>query len=177
MNAEYLPETGHHLGGPFRDYWHAHGGLYVNGYPITEMFEELNPVDGKKYLVQYFQRARYELHPENQPPYDVLLGLLGTRLALEKGYFGSHADDNSWISGKVMITRIQGGCVFINYGDNNMVQPIGDGWTAAESAGLAKEGQSVGVLGHMAGPNEPRPMCPAQAYVVERAVANTNAGP
>jgi hypothetical protein len=27
--------------------------------------------------VQYFQRARFEAHNENQPPYDVLLGLLG----------------------------------------------------------------------------------------------------
>jgi hypothetical protein len=31
--------------------------------------------------VQYTQRARLEYHPENQPPYDVLLGLLGNTLA------------------------------------------------------------------------------------------------
>jgi hypothetical protein len=30
--------------------------------------------------VQYFERARFEYHPENQPPYDVLLGLLGRQL-------------------------------------------------------------------------------------------------
>jgi glucose/arabinose dehydrogenase len=30
--------------------------------------------------VQWFERARFELHPENQPPYDVLLGLLGNEL-------------------------------------------------------------------------------------------------
>jgi hypothetical protein len=29
------------------------------------------------YTVQYFERARFERHPENQAPYDVLLGLLG----------------------------------------------------------------------------------------------------
>ncbi len=186
-DAEYFTETGHTLGGPFRTYWHAHGGLFVNGYPITEGLEETNPIDGKKYLVQYFQRARFEYHPENQPPYDVLLGLLGTQLAREKGYFGSttpgayprfgHAADYSWIAGQVMITRIQGGCVFINYGDNNIVQPIGDGWAAAQSAGLVKEGQAVVVFGHKAGPNDPHPMCPAQDYVVDRAVANTNPAP
>ena len=27
--------------------------------------------------MQYFERARFEWHPENRPPYDVLLGLLG----------------------------------------------------------------------------------------------------
>ena len=34
-------------------------------------------VDGKTYTVQYFERAVFELHPENQPPYNVLLSLLG----------------------------------------------------------------------------------------------------
>jgi hypothetical protein len=30
------------------------------------------------YTVQYFERAVFEYHPENQPPYDVLLSQLGT---------------------------------------------------------------------------------------------------
>jgi uncharacterized protein YkwD len=30
--------------------------------------------------VQWFERRRMELHPENAPPYDVLLGLLGNEL-------------------------------------------------------------------------------------------------
>jgi hypothetical protein len=73
----YFPEAGHTLAGGFRDYWTAHGGLEQFGYPITEEFQEISPTDGLTYTVQYFERARFEWHPENRPPYDVLLGLLG----------------------------------------------------------------------------------------------------
>jgi hypothetical protein len=73
----YFPLVGHTLWGGFRDYWNAHGGLGQFGYPITEQFQEANPTDGKMYTVQYFERARFEWHPENKPPFDVLLGLLG----------------------------------------------------------------------------------------------------
>jgi hypothetical protein len=84
--ATYFAATGHNLSGPFRDYWVSHGGLFVSGLPITEEFIEISPDDGKAYTVQYFERARYEYHPENAAPYDVLLGLLGNRLLREKGW-------------------------------------------------------------------------------------------
>jgi hypothetical protein len=74
----YFGETGHTLSGPFLRYWEQNGGLALFGFPLTEPFEELNPADGKRYLVQYFERERFEYHPENKPPYDVLLGLLGS---------------------------------------------------------------------------------------------------
>ena len=35
-------------------------------------------LDGKVYTVQYFERAVFEMHPENKAPYDVLLSQLGT---------------------------------------------------------------------------------------------------
>jgi hypothetical protein len=73
----YFEVPGHTLMGGFRDYWNASGGLQQFGYPITEEFQETSPTDGKAYVVQYFERARFEWHPENRPPYDVLLGLLG----------------------------------------------------------------------------------------------------
>ncbi len=38
---------------------------------------EKNPDTGQEYLTQWFERNRFELHPENAPPYDVLLGRLG----------------------------------------------------------------------------------------------------
>jgi hypothetical protein len=42
------------------------------GYPISEEFFEGGSV------VQYFERARFEWHPENEgTPYVVLLGQLG----------------------------------------------------------------------------------------------------
>ncbi|HEU5424150.1 MAG TPA: murein L,D-transpeptidase, partial [Nitrolancea sp.] len=52
--------------------------LAVFGYPISEEFQEQNPADGKMYTVQYFERARFEYHPEFKgTPYEVELGLLG----------------------------------------------------------------------------------------------------
>ncbi len=71
-------QTGKRLGGRFLDYWRAHGGLSGNGYPISDEFSEVSPVDGKPYRVQYFERAVLEFHPENSPAYDVLPALLGT---------------------------------------------------------------------------------------------------
>ena len=56
----------------------ADGGLTQQGYPISEEFTEISPLDGKPYLVQYFERAVFEYHPENKAPYDVLLSQLGT---------------------------------------------------------------------------------------------------
>src|SRR5207302_5406993 len=60
------------------------GGLAQHGYPISPQFSERSEVDGKVYSVQYFERAVFELHPENKPPYDVLLSLLGSALYKQK---------------------------------------------------------------------------------------------
>lgn len=66
------------IGGKFRDYWEKNGGLPQQGYPLTDEFQERSLVDGKVYTVQYFERAVFELHPENAGrPSEVLLSLLG----------------------------------------------------------------------------------------------------
>jgi beta-lactamase class A len=72
-----FPETGYCVRGVFYDYWAANGALAQQGYPIGPEFDEVSAFDGKTYRVQYFERARFEYHPENRPPYDVLLGQLG----------------------------------------------------------------------------------------------------
>ena len=72
-----FPETGRCVSGLFYDYWRANGGLAQQGYPITDEFDEVSPTNGKTYKTQYFERARFEHHPENAAPYNVLLGLLG----------------------------------------------------------------------------------------------------
>jgi sortase (surface protein transpeptidase) len=73
-----LAPTGHTLRGAFLAYWGGHGGLAAFGYPLTEEITEANAADGKPYTVQYFERNRFEYHPENAgTPYTVLLGLLG----------------------------------------------------------------------------------------------------
>src|SRR5205085_8995363 len=50
-------------------------------------------IDGKSYNMQYFERAVFELHPENQPPYDVLLSLLG-RIKFNARYSGGAPDND-----------------------------------------------------------------------------------
>ena len=84
-DMDYFPETGHTLRGPFRSYWHNSGGLAVFGYPLSEPFVEVNDEDGREYEVQYFERARFEYHPDLPPAYQVLLGHLGRR------YLAQHA--------------------------------------------------------------------------------------
>ena len=83
----YFEQTGHNLAAGFRAYWEANGGLAIYGYPISEEFDEVNPEDGKTYTVQYFERNRFEYHPENKgTKYEVLLGLLGNSLLKSKGW-------------------------------------------------------------------------------------------
>ncbi len=81
----YFPETGHTLRGIFLNYWRANGGLAVFGYPITAELQERNAADGQTYTVQYFERQRFEYHPQNSPPYHVLLSLLGWEHAHRRG--------------------------------------------------------------------------------------------
>lgn len=74
----YVAETGHNVPAPFAAYWDAWGGLRRFGYPLTEPFTERSATDGVEYLTQYFERARFELHPEYAgTQHEVLLGLLG----------------------------------------------------------------------------------------------------
>ena len=78
-NPLYFQTTRHTIGGKFRAYWESHGGLAQQGYPISDEFQEVSPIDGKTYTVQYFERAVFELHPENAgTPYEVELSQLGT---------------------------------------------------------------------------------------------------
>jgi hypothetical protein len=87
VGARYFAETGHNLGGAFLRYWEQNGGLMTFGYPITEEFLEENPEDGQTYVVQYFERARFEYHPEYAGTHsEVLLGLLGNEMLRERGW-------------------------------------------------------------------------------------------
>src|ERR671935_1458687 len=76
--------NGHVVQGRFLEVWSSQGSeqnnVYVNGLPITDRRAEISLTNGKTYDTQWFERARYEAHPENKAPYDVLLGLLGNTL-------------------------------------------------------------------------------------------------
>ena len=82
-------ETGHAVCGDILTAWRSNGiqldtkksiseaeSLALFGLPLSGLQLETQ-ADGTKYQVQWFERARFELHPENTPPYHVLLGLLG----------------------------------------------------------------------------------------------------
>src|SRR5579859_1373877 len=77
-SSQTFPATGQTVRGRFLEYWNTHGGLAQQGYPISEEFQETSDLDGQRYTVQYFERAVFEAHPENAPPFDVLLSQLGT---------------------------------------------------------------------------------------------------
>jgi hypothetical protein len=83
--SRYFPETNHTVSGAFLIYWNNNGALVQQGYPITEEYPEVNDIDGKTYNTQYFQRARFEFHPEiGDQNNQVLLGLLGTEAFLAR---------------------------------------------------------------------------------------------
>ena len=71
--------------GRLRQYWDQNGGLPVFGYPISAAGNEINRDTGQPYWTQWFERNRFELHPENAAPYDVLLGRLGVEVLLKQG--------------------------------------------------------------------------------------------
>lgn len=84
-NSHFFTETGHNLGNAFLSFWLRNGGLEVFGYPLSEELVETNEADGQQYTVQYFERNRFEWHPERGPSNNVQLGLLGTEYARMEG--------------------------------------------------------------------------------------------
>ncbi len=77
--SRYFPETGFTVAGRFLAHWETNGGLALNGYPLSDEFDQVLE-NGKTYRVQYFERVRLEYHPENATPNDVLLGQFGRRI-------------------------------------------------------------------------------------------------
>ncbi len=70
-----FPATGHRICPPFRDFWEHNGGLALYGMPLTEAYDQ----NGTQ--VQYFERNRFEYHPDKAgTPFEIQLGLLGRAL-------------------------------------------------------------------------------------------------
>jgi hypothetical protein len=85
--CQYFAQTGFNVCGDVLRAWRANGlefdgrrgtgadeSLALYGAPISPVMTEI--VEGRPYESQWFERARFELHPENQSPFDVLLGRL-----------------------------------------------------------------------------------------------------
>lgn len=91
-------ETGHAVCGAILNAWSSYGlefdgrpgvspaeSLALFGLPVSS--PTLEVLEGQVYTVQWFERARFELHPQNAPPYNVQLGLLGNEI-LQEAYTG-----------------------------------------------------------------------------------------
>jgi hypothetical protein len=71
--CQYFPDTGFSVCYSFLDFFRDNGGVGQFGYPISgfEVHES--------WIVQYFQRARLEWHPERLPGERVILSNLGSQ--------------------------------------------------------------------------------------------------
>lgn len=92
----WFAETGYNVcdqapGQGFKTYWESHGlnvagldaynrSLQLFGLPLTAAQMETN-ADGATVMTQWFERARFEWHPDNPGDFKVLLGLLGSEVS------------------------------------------------------------------------------------------------
>jgi len=82
----YFPETQHVVSFAFLDYFRKQGGVDIFGYPRSEFMYE----SGR--IVQYFQRARMEWHPESRGGPQMRLANLGEVYIEEFGLPGDYDD-------------------------------------------------------------------------------------
>ncbi len=111
-------ETGLCVQGRLLQYWNENGGLDVFGLPITAQQSE--EIEGQALETQWFERNRLELHPENTPPYDVLLGRLGVDVLEQQG--------RDWET--FPKSEPQGGCLFFEDTGHNVCGDILRAWRA-----------------------------------------------
>ena len=79
QSAGQASPTGHDVAGRFQTFYDQSGGLPVFGYALS------GPVYENNVFVQYFERQRFEYHPENAgTPYEVQLGRLGSTMRKPK---------------------------------------------------------------------------------------------
>jgi hypothetical protein len=69
----------------FTDFWQANGGLAVFGYALASAGPERNADAPQEFITQWTERNRFELHSENSPPYQILLGRMGAERLTQLG--------------------------------------------------------------------------------------------
>jgi glucose/arabinose dehydrogenase len=124
--AQTFPETGYALDGRFAEFWRRNGGLPVFGFPISDQAPRLGS-EGV-FASQWLERERFELHPENAAPYDVLLGRLGDEALRRQG--------RDWRAAPPEQPR--DGCVFFAETGRNLCEPFLGAW---RSNGLEFDGR------------------------------------
>ncbi|HEX6291780.1 MAG TPA: M23 family metallopeptidase [Herpetosiphonaceae bacterium] len=116
-----FPTTGRAVCGAFLSYWQSHGlelgdrgvsereSLALFGLPLTEPNYETNS-SGSHVITQWFERTRFEYHPNNPDPYKVLLGRLGAELAGEAAAMPKldvRSDPAAVLQGHTVSIRVQ----------------------------------------------------------------------
>ncbi|HEY0071559.1 MAG TPA: 6-bladed beta-propeller, partial [Chloroflexia bacterium] len=119
-------QTGFCISGRLLAFWEQNGGLPIFGFPITPQHEEM--VGGKPFQVQWFERNRLELHPENAPPYDVLPGRSGVDSLDQQGRNQSQFPKST----------PQEGCRFFPATSHNVCGAI---WAVWQANGLEFDGR------------------------------------
>jgi hypothetical protein len=76
----FFGATGHSVGGPFLDFWRAHGQEALLGYPLSESYKD----DGSEY--QWFERGRLEWHPYLPESRRIVLGNVGSDVLKARGW-------------------------------------------------------------------------------------------
>jgi hypothetical protein len=120
LERAYYPETGHTLSGTFKSFWEKSGGLPVFGYPLTEEFIEFNRDSNKNFAVQFFERQRFEYHPENKgTPYEVELSRLGVTDAQRRNLLTTPSFQRA---------GSKAGCTFVNETGHNLCDRFRTYW-------------------------------------------------
>ncbi len=84
IDNTFFADTAHNLGGPFLAAWQKNGGLAIIGFPKSTVYDTLGG-DGSPLKVQYFERARMELHTRPDGSRFILFGLLSNQRLVEQG--------------------------------------------------------------------------------------------
>jgi sugar lactone lactonase YvrE len=159
-SVAWFSQTGHTLGDSspggqaIAAAWNRMGGLRQFGYPLSQPFMEVSKDDGKSYLVQYFERQRFEYHPENQgTQYEVLLGRLGAEQAknLAPPKIGLQTLASGFGSPDDLTVTPSGDIIFGDFGNNaiNILTPGGTprvlatGFNEPEGIVVAKDGALI----------------------------------
>ncbi|MCU0494535.1 MAG: hypothetical protein MUD01_23355, partial [Chloroflexaceae bacterium] len=124
--ATVFAETGFAVEGRFLQFWQGNGGLPVFGLPISGQ----RPERGSEgtFESQWFERERFERHPENRAPYDVLLGRLGDEALRRAG-----RDWRSFPKGEA-----KAGCMVFEQTGHSLCEPFLSYW---RNNGLEFDGQ------------------------------------
>jgi hypothetical protein len=146
------PEIAYCVDERFSSFWQQQGGLPVFGYPLGNAYEEQTE-DGT-IVVQLFERVQLEWHPDNAPPFNILLSHLGRELGPEPASPQPPRD----------------GCLFFAQTGQNICEPFLSTWRRygleLGTPGIS-EGESVALFGLPLTPARPETLGDGQTYTVQ----------